>query len=47
MWSTLSKVYTKSLILEYYDLVNVSKIIVVSHSSTQVAVTLTINTEQV
>ena len=47
MWSTLSKVYTKSLILEYYDLVNVSKIIVASHSTTQVAVTLTINTEQV
>ena len=37
----------KFMFLDYYDLVSVSKIIVASHSTTQVAVTLTINTEQV
>ena len=38
----------KSCFLDYYDLVSVSKIIVVaSHSNTQVAVTFTINIEQV
>ena len=33
--------------IDYYDLVSVSKIIVASHSTTQVGVTFTINTEQV
>ena len=33
--------------LEYYDLVNVSQIVVVSYSTTQSAVTFTVNIEQV
>ena len=48
MWLSLFKVYDYYHYLEYYDLVNVSlKTIVASHSNTQVAVTFTINTEQV
>ena len=46
MWFTLFKVWNH-VVLDYYDLVSVSKVIVVSHSNSQIAVTFTINTEQV
>ena len=47
-FGSLCPKFMKLLILEYYDLVNVSlKSKVASHSTTQVAVTFTINIEQV
>ena len=39
--------YYDIIFIEYYDLVNVPKITVASLNTTQVAVTFTINTEQV